>query len=245
MQRILQSIARQGSKSKLESIQKLSQHSLQPQAILFCCVDGRLMTSRFLGLDIGDAYVVRNPGNIIPNHASDVKKQQSGAIAEASASLELACCVSKVPEIIVCGHSDCKAMKLLWTMKREEPQWDSRKPLQSWLTLQGRATLEKYEEMKETNGPIKFLNKWQALSFDASIDRKTWNELDQLSQVNCLQQLENIASLEFMASILKANKAHLHALWLNFEDCMVHYFSKKEKQFVMVTSDSLAKLQSE
>ncbi|KHJ46144.1 carbonate dehydratase [Trichuris suis] len=244
MQRILRSIAQQSSKTRFESIQRLNEQSLHPQAILFCCVDSRFVTSRFLGFDIGDAYTVRNPGNIIPFCDSDGTKQ-AGAIAEATASLKLACCESKVPEVIVCGHSDCKAMKLLWLLRTEKHQWDLHKPLSSWLMLQGKATLEKYEEMEETHGSISFLNKWQNLSFEASIDRKKLNELDQLSQINCLQQLENIASHDFMASILKSDKARLHALWLNFEDCMVHYFSKKKKQFVAITSDSVTEFQNE
>ncbi|CDW52968.1 Carbonic anhydrase [Trichuris trichiura] len=255
MQRILRSIAQQSRKTRLESIQRLNQQSLHPQAILFCCVDSRFVTSRFLGLDVGDAYTVRNPGNIIPfcfpgGSVANLLiflygTKQPSAITEATASLQLACCESKVPEVIVCGHSDCKAMKLLWSLRNEKHEWDSRMPLNAWLMLQGRATLEKYEQMEETDGSISFLNKWQSLSFEASIDRKKWNELDQLSQINCLQQLENIASHNFMASFLKSDKAFLHALWLNFEDCVVHYFSKKKKKFVPITSESAAELQSE
>lgn len=45
----------------------------------------------------------RNAGNIVPPHTS-----QTGAM---TASIEFAVAVLKVPHILICGHTECGAMK--------------------------------------------------------------------------------------------------------------------------------------
>jgi len=59
---------------------------------------------------------VRNPGNLIPHphHFAD-----EYTMCE-SAALELGCVVNGIRHVIVCGHSDCKAMNLLYTLRDEE-----------------------------------------------------------------------------------------------------------------------------
>lgn len=36
------------------------------------------------------------------------------------AGLELSCIINDIRHVIVCGHSDCKAMNLLYKLKSEE-----------------------------------------------------------------------------------------------------------------------------
>lgn len=37
-----------------------------------------------------------------------------------SAALELGCVINDIRHVIVCGHSDCKAMNLLYALRDEE-----------------------------------------------------------------------------------------------------------------------------
>jgi carbonic anhydrase len=55
----------------------------------------------------GDLFVCRNAGNIVPPHAT-----QNGGV---TSTVEYAVMVLGVRDIIVCGHSDCGAMKALST----------------------------------------------------------------------------------------------------------------------------------
>jgi carbonic anhydrase len=57
--------------------------------------------------DPGDLFVCRNAGNIVPPFAT-----QNGGV---SSTVEYAVMVLGVTDIIVCGHSDCGAMKALAT----------------------------------------------------------------------------------------------------------------------------------
>jgi carbonic anhydrase len=74
-----------------------------PQALFITCADSRVVPSLLTHTSPGDLFVERNPGNIVPIHAEGV--------AGESASIEYAVAVLNVPHIIVCGHSDCGAVK--------------------------------------------------------------------------------------------------------------------------------------
>jgi len=74
-----------------------------PEALFFTCSDSRIETAMITQTDPGELFVCRNAGNIVPPHSN-----QTGAM---TASLEFAVAVLKVPHIVVCGHTECGAMK--------------------------------------------------------------------------------------------------------------------------------------
>lgn len=78
-------------------------HGQSPEALFFTCSDSRIETAMITQTDPGELFVCRNAGNIVPPHSS-----QTGAM---TASLEFAVAVLKVPHIVVCGHTECGAMK--------------------------------------------------------------------------------------------------------------------------------------
>jgi carbonic anhydrase len=74
-----------------------------PEALFFTCSDSRVETAMITQTAPGELFVCRNAGNIVPPHSN-----QTGAM---TASLEYAVAVLKVPHIVVCGHTECGAMK--------------------------------------------------------------------------------------------------------------------------------------
>jgi len=78
-----------------------------PKALMISCADSRIVPEQIMQADPGDLFVCRNAGNIVPPHAS-----QLGGV---TATVEYAVMVLGVRDIIVCGHSDCGAMKALAT----------------------------------------------------------------------------------------------------------------------------------
>ncbi len=74
-----------------------------PEALFFTCSDSRIETAMITQTAPGELFVCRNAGNIVPPHSN-----QTGAM---TASLEYAVAVLKVPHIVVCGHTECGAMK--------------------------------------------------------------------------------------------------------------------------------------
>jgi carbonic anhydrase len=85
-----------------ELFAKLS-HSQSPQVLFLACSDSRIAPDLIVGGGPGDLFVVRNAGNIVPAYGE--------AVGGISASVEYAVAVLKVRAIVICGHSDCGAMK--------------------------------------------------------------------------------------------------------------------------------------
>jgi carbonic anhydrase len=74
-----------------------------PEWLFITCSDSRVLPDLFLGTGPGDLFITRNAGNVVPITGYDVDG--------VTATIEYAVEVLKVKEAILCGHSDCGAMK--------------------------------------------------------------------------------------------------------------------------------------
>ncbi|MGC9224166.1 MAG: carbonic anhydrase [Terracidiphilus sp.] len=77
--------------------------SQSPAWLFITCADSRVVPDLILGADPGDLFIARSIGNVVPILSQDV----DGVTATIEYSVE----VLKVRHAIVCGHSDCGAMK--------------------------------------------------------------------------------------------------------------------------------------
>jgi len=77
-----------------------------PDALFLTCGDSRIDPLLLTGMDPGQLFVERTPGNIVPVYDNDVS-------VGVSSSIEYAVVALGVKDIIVCGHSACGAMKAL------------------------------------------------------------------------------------------------------------------------------------
>ncbi len=74
-----------------------------PEALFITCSDSRIELGTLTQAEPGDLFVVRNAGNIVPPH--------SNSTGATTAAIEFAVAALKVPHIVICGHTDCGAMK--------------------------------------------------------------------------------------------------------------------------------------
>jgi carbonic anhydrase len=74
-----------------------------PEALFVTCADSRIVPSLITHSGPGDLFIERNPGNLVPVYGP----QAVGV----SASIEYAVAVLRVRHVIVCGHTDCGAVK--------------------------------------------------------------------------------------------------------------------------------------
>lgn len=74
-----------------------------PHTLLITCADSRITSEILAGIEPGEIFVERNPGALVPVHSFE----RVGV----SASIEYAVDVLGVENVIVCGHSDCGAVK--------------------------------------------------------------------------------------------------------------------------------------
>ena len=74
-----------------------------PEVLFITCADSRVVPDLILQSEPGDLFLCRNAGNVIPPGG-----EMAGGV---SATIEYAVEVLKVKHVIVCGHSDCGAVK--------------------------------------------------------------------------------------------------------------------------------------
>jgi carbonic anhydrase len=139
----------------------------EPDALFISCADSRVVPNLLISSDPGELFVVRNVGNMIPP-AATIAGDSVGDLSEASA-IEYAVLVLKVRNIVICGHSECGAMKAALTGAQ----------------VAGAANLGKW--LRLADSAVSRLQREGPLSSDLSPH-------DQLSQLNVLVQLEHLMS---------------------------------------------------
>lgn len=176
--------------------------SQSPDALFITCSDSRIVPNLLTNTEPGDLFLLRNAGNIIPPHGA--------ANGGEAATIEYAVAALGIEEIIVCGHSNCGAMKALL-----EP--DSVKDLPAvadWLrhaeTTQ-RIIRENYSHLKG-----------DALLKAAIAE-------------NVLVQLEHLRTLPSVATRLLRGDLHLHGWVYEIETGEVFTYDPALGQFVAVS----------
>ncbi|MCU1318748.1 MAG: Carbonate dehydratase [Edaphobacter sp.] len=77
----------------------------RPRALIVTCADSRIDPELITGSGPGDLFVTRNIGNLVPAYG-----EMLGGV---SAVIEYAVMALKVRHVVICGHTDCGAMKAL------------------------------------------------------------------------------------------------------------------------------------
>ena len=76
-----------------------------PHTLFITCADSRISPEMITQTQPGELFVCRNIGNVVPAYG-----EMMGGV---SAVVEFACVALEVTDIVVCGHSDCGAMKAM------------------------------------------------------------------------------------------------------------------------------------
>jgi len=231
-------------RNMLEQFQRVRDNPA-PTAVFITCVDSRVLPTRFTETNVGDMFIVRNAGNIVP-HSSLVSSQ---AAATEPAVLELACVMNGVKHVVICGHSDCKAINLLYDLHTdaEQQQAASFSPLRHWVSVHGRRTMHEFAKLEaaQFRRPL-LLNKLNKTSkFPAYVDvDEKFTITDKLSMVNTLLQMENVTSYPFMRNN-KDGRIHIHCFWFDIYTGEIWCFSRKEKTFIMINDETVGGLEEE
>ena len=75
----------------------------RPEALFITCADSRIDPCLLTQAKPGELFICRVIGNIVPPYPD--------ALGGVSATIEYAVGVLRVPEVIVCGHTDCGVMR--------------------------------------------------------------------------------------------------------------------------------------
>jgi carbonic anhydrase len=106
---------------KAEAYQRAASQPQRPHALIVACADSRVDVETITNSQPGDVFISRNIGNMVPAYG-----EMLGGV---SAVIEYAVTALKVQHIVICGHSDCGAMKALLT----PGSTDGMPTVKSWL----------------------------------------------------------------------------------------------------------------
>jgi carbonic anhydrase len=175
--------------------------SQSPEALFLTCADSRIVPDLLTQTKPGDLFICRNAGNIAPPHG-----EAAGGV---SATIEYAVVALKVRDIIVCGHSDCGAMKGLLHPEnlKDLPT------VAAWLQHAERArfiTQENYD----------YLNEQERLAA--------------ITEQNVLAQMDNLRTHPCVASQLLRRELNLHGWVYQIETGAVRAYDAATERFVPV-----------
>lgn len=180
-----------------------------PDALFISCSDSRVVPELLVSTDPGDLFVMRNVGNMVP--PAMVDGSSTGDFSEASA-IEFSLFVLNVTDIVVCGHSECGAMKA---------------------ALQGKTP-------PETTNLAKWLHHSTAAVFrlqqEGPLDPK-WAPHNQLSQWNVLVQLEHLVSYPVVRERMAAGKLRLHGFWFEIASGEMFAYVRESRKFEPIDDD--------
>ncbi len=177
-----------------------------PFAMFIACSDSRVVPELLTQREPGEIFVVRNVGNIIPSYAPSV-----GGV---SASIEYAVAALGIESIVVCGHSDCGAMKAIL----REDKLDKMPAVTSWIEHAAAA-----KKIVDAMLPL--------------ADERT--RLHALAHENVLCQLRNLQTHPIAAAKLATGQLKLYGWVYNIENGTVDTFDAETGQFVRLTEGSL------
>ena len=151
--------------------------SQSPDVLFITCSDSRVDPSLITQSDPGELFIIRNAGNIIPPH--------SLVTGGTTASTEYAVGVLGVRHIVVCGHTDCGAMR--GAMARESLA--ELPHVCEWLSHCDAAVRIVRENYKTEN---------------------TEQELKTLIERNVVVQIQHLKTHPYVAARLQAGKVQIH-----------------------------------
>jgi carbonic anhydrase len=131
--------------SRRELYAQITREGQRPHTLFITCADSRLDPELLTASGPGDIFVSRNIGNVVPAYGA--------MLGGVSAVIEYAVSALEVSQIVVCGHSDCGAMK---SLLRPE-SLDKLPTVKRWLTSAEAAISVTDAICKREDGP-KFLS---------------------------------------------------------------------------------------
>ncbi len=127
--------------SRREAYQRAESEPQRPHTLLITCADSRIDPEAVTQAGPGEVFVSRNIGNMVPPYG-----EMRGGV---SAVIEYAVAALGVEHIVVCGHSDCGAMKALL-----HPESTDKMPtVRNWLN-NGQAALSVAQTLEPDAGGI-------------------------------------------------------------------------------------------
>lgn len=190
---------------------RLVEEGQSPRALLITCADSRIVPDLLTSTSPGDLFLIRNIGNLIPPYE---EIERGDADTSVAAAVEYSLTVLGIKNIIVCGHSDCGAMRAILKMADNPHSLPANSPLKRWL-----------------HNVEQSVAQFQSLPVLEAEDEKPH---DRLAQINAILQMNRLRAYPEVQKRLEKGEISLHALYLSIENAEVRVFHPGRNRFVRV-----------
>lgn len=180
-----------------------------PEVLFITCADSRISTSMITQTEPGDLFVIRNAGNIVPPHGPST----SGTVA----SIEFAVGALGTTEIVVCGHTDCGAMK-------------------------GALAPEGLTDFPHVCKWLKHSDAAARVVKDNHADLEGTEKLQKMIEENVIAQLNNLRTHPFVASKLASGDVRLHGWVYDIGAGEISAYDEATGEFAPLSDDVVAQL---
>ncbi|MFT7459259.1 MAG: carbonic anhydrase [Planctomycetota bacterium] len=181
--------------------QKLA-NKQEPETLFITCSDSRIDPNLITQTSPGELFICRNAGNIVPPHS-----HTTGGI---TASIEFAVMVLGVRHVVICGHTDCGAMK--GAMHPEN--LTSLPHVSNWLSHASAALAR----VKARSGEIND------------------DHLAELTQENVLMQIKHLETHPSVAAKMATGDLMIHGWVYDIPHGEVSCYDSKEEKFVSIAA---------
>lgn len=173
-----------------------------PEVLFITCSDSRIDPNLITQTQPGDLFIARNAGNLVPPHFAQIT-------TDMDASVEFALNVLNVRHVVICGHTDCGAMK--GAMNPESVQHLPH--VRNWLSHTAAACARVKARHKELSH----------------------NELLELTEENVVLQLKHLETHPAVYAKLATNSILLHGWVYDIEHGEIHCYEANTGKFVPVS----------
>jgi carbonic anhydrase len=188
-----------------ELFRRLAEHGQSPEALFITCCDSRVIPTVITHGAPGDLFIVKNMGNFVPPYSETVLDGTGVA-----AAVEYAVEHLHVRDIIVCGHSDCGAMKALY---KDRTLFAGTPHIAAWLR-NGDRTLE------VVSANYSGLSGGEMLAVT--------------SEENVLVQMENLRTYPVVRKAAREGRLHVHAWFFEIGTAKMYAYNPDKGQYELL-----------
>jgi len=175
----------------------------RPQVLLITCSDSRIAPELILQSEPGDLFVCRNIGNMVPPYG-----EMLGSI---TAVIEYAVGALQTKAVVICGHSDCGAMK-------------------------GLMHPETVEELPAVSTWLRNGQSARQIAIESHPGRNENELLEVLTEENVIAQLRHLETHPTVASRLRRGDLELYGWIYKIETGEIWTYDGQQERFVLLDS---------
>ncbi len=173
--------------------------SQKPRAMFITCADSRIVPELITQSSPGDLFVTRNVGNVVPPYG-----QMNGGV---STALEYAILALGVQHVIICGHSDCGAMRAVLNPDSLEKM----PTVKAWL---------RHSEVAK-------------IVLEDNCDCANEGEsMKRLTEENVIAQLQHLRTHPSVASRMASGQLYIHGWIYNIETSEIKAYDAEQDTFI-------------